>query len=119
MSGHAGPFGAPRAAAREAARRRHPTARAWAPDRARLLRRLAARAEARGARWPRVAAAVVLLRGVTGDDRPGFAHRLGVPEDVLAHLEAGDLPADAVPGRLRGVPGLVDWAWVDAAPPPT
>jgi hypothetical protein len=101
-------------AARAAARQRHPTAHAWAPDRRRLIVRLAERARARGAPWPRVAAAVLLLRGVAGDDRAAFAGRLGVPEPELDRLERGLVPASAVPPRLRAVPDLVDWAWVDA-----
>jgi hypothetical protein len=103
-----------RAESRATARARHPSARAWAPDRVRLLDRLAERARSRGAPWPRVAAAVVLLRGVAGDDVPGFAHRLGVASADLARLERGAAPPSAVPVRLRAVAGLVDWAWVDA-----
>lgn len=98
---------------RQAARARHPSARAWAPDRTQVLLRLAARARARGAPWPRVAAAVVLLRGVAGDDGPTFARRLGVSAGELARLEEGLEPPARVPGGLRAVPGLVDWAWVD------
>ena len=82
-----------------------------------MLERLAGRAAARGAPWPRVAAAVVLLRGVAGDDRATFARRTGLSEADLAGLEAGVVPSAAVPPRLRAVPGLVDWAWVEAADP--
>ena len=103
-----------RAEARQAARRRHPTARAWVPDRTRLVLSLARRAGARGAPWPRVAAAVVLLRGVTGDDVATFARRIGVAEHEVERLEQGEVPAAGVPARLRAVPDLVDWAWVDA-----
>ena len=103
--------------ARAVARSRHPTAWAWVPDRGRLLERLAARAHARGAPWPRVAAAVLLLRGVAGDDRPAFARRVGMSEAVLERLELGLSPASAVPDRLRGVPDLVDWSWVEAPVP--
>lgn len=101
---------------RAAARGRHPTARAWAPDRTRMAERLAGRARARGAPWPRVAAAVVLLRGVAGDDLAAFAARVGVTEQRLARLEAGLEPPAGVPASLRAVEGLVDWAWVDAGP---
>ncbi|HEX6570260.1 MAG TPA: hypothetical protein VF015_13890 [Acidimicrobiales bacterium] len=123
MTGRVVPFGRGPAGDRgggggpDAARSRHPTARSWVPDRARLLRRLADRAQARGARWPRVAAAVVLLRGVAGDDRAAFARRLDLAEADLARLEQGLEPASAVPDRLRAVTGLVDWSWVDGAPP--
>jgi hypothetical protein len=103
-----------RTEARQAARRRHPTGRAWAPDRTRVIVRLAERARARGAPWPRVAAAVLVLRGVTGDDVAAFARRIGVPVDEIEQLERGVVPAAAVPARLRAVPDLVDWAWVDA-----
>jgi hypothetical protein len=104
-----------RAEARAAAGARHPTARAWAPDRERLLERLATRARTRGAAWPRVAAAVVLLRGVAGDDVPSFARRVGVPTAEIVRLERGDAPPSALPRRLRAVAGLVDWAWVASA----
>jgi hypothetical protein len=106
------------AEARSAARARHPTARAWAPGRERLLDRLATRARARGAAWPRVAAAVVLLRGIAGDDAPTFARRVGVTAAELARLERGAAPASALPARLRAVVGLVDWGWVDSGPGP-
>jgi hypothetical protein len=104
------------AEARSAARARHPTARAWAPDRERLLDRLATRARTRGAPWPRVAAAVVLLRGVAGDDVPTFAGRVGVPVAEILRLERGAAPPSALPPRLRAVVGLVDWAWVESEP---
>jgi hypothetical protein len=112
-----GRSGAGSASARAVARSRHPTARAWVPDRGRLLERLAERAHARGAPWPRVAAAVLLLRGVAGDDRPAFARRVGMSEAVLERLERGLSPASAVPDRLRAVPDLVDWSWVEAPVP--
>ena len=104
-------------AARTAARSRHPTARSWVPDRARVLERLADRARARGAPWPRVAAAVVLLRGVAGDDPAAFAARIGLAPALLERLEQGLEPATGVPERLRSVPDLIDWAWVDEPPP--
>jgi hypothetical protein len=103
-----------RSDARAAARARHPAARAWVPDRVRLLERLAARARAHGAPWPRVAAAALLLRGVAGDDLPGFARRIGVAPADLAELERGAMPPRAIPPALRAVVGLVDWTWVAA-----
>ena len=102
---------------RAASRARHPTARSWSPDRARVLERLADRAQARGAPWPRVAAAVVLLRGVAGDEPAAFAARAGLSSGALARLERGLDPPSAVPAPLRTVPGLVDWAWVEEASP--
>ncbi|HET9290123.1 MAG TPA: hypothetical protein VFQ49_03505 [Actinomycetes bacterium] len=80
----------------------------------RLLQRLAERAQDGGASWPRVAAAVLALRGISGDDGPTFARRVGITTSALARLEAGSSPASAVPPRLRAVGGLVDWSWVDA-----
>ncbi|HET8621632.1 MAG TPA: hypothetical protein VFM27_21865 [Acidimicrobiales bacterium] len=102
------------AAARGEARSRHPAGRRWLPDRVRLLQRLAERAQDGGASWPRVAAAVLALRGISGDDGPTFARRVGITTSALARLEAGSSPASAVPARLRAVGGLVDWSWVDA-----
>jgi hypothetical protein len=112
-----GGAGSARAVARDAARARHPTARSWQPDRGRVLARLADRAQARGAPWPRVAAAVVLLRGVAGDEPAAFAARAGLSPAALARLEQGLDPPSAVPALLRTVPGLVDWAWVEETPP--
>jgi hypothetical protein len=100
------------------ARQRHPAARAWRPDRLRLLGRLADRAAARGASWPRVAAAMIVLRGIAGDDPVTFARRLGIPLAALERLEAGGSPGSDVPPRLRAVVGLVDWTWVDGGPSP-
>jgi hypothetical protein len=100
--------------ARAAARARHPAARAWVPDRTRLLERLAARAHTQGAAWPRVAAAAVLLRGVAGDDLPGFARRIGIAPAEQARLERGAVPPTGMPAALRAVVGLVDWTWVAA-----
>jgi hypothetical protein len=104
----------PHGAARAEARTRHPAGRRWLPDRVRLLQRLAERAQDGGASWPRVAAAVLALRGISGDDGPTFARRVGITASALARLEAGLSPASAVPPRLRAVGGLVDWSWVDA-----
>jgi hypothetical protein len=103
---------------RVAARSHHPSGRPWRPDRARLLERLAAAARAGGAPWPRVAAAMLVLRGIAGDDAATFAARLGIGADALDRLESGWVPASTVPARLRSIPGLVDWAWVDGDPGP-
>jgi hypothetical protein len=102
-----------RAEARAEARRRHPAGRGWRPDRRRMLQRLADRAYVGGAPWPRVAAAVVMVRGIAGDDPPTFARRVGVSAATLAGLEAGAEPASSVPGCLRALGGLIDWTWVD------
>lgn len=103
----------PRSRTRDESKQRHPSARGWRPDRRRVLERLAQRATLGGARWPRVAAAVLLLRGIAGDDAPAFADRLGIGLPALERLEGGLSPPDAIPVRLRAVTGLVDWAWVD------
>lgn len=105
-----------RVSVRAAARHRHPSARSWAPDRRLVVERLAARARARGAAWPRVAAAVLLLRGITGDDPAEFAARVGLGVADLVALEQGRTPPAGVPRRLRRVVELVDWGWVDADP---
>jgi hypothetical protein len=102
-----------RSRTRDESKQRHPSARTWRPDRRRLLERLAQRATLGGARWPRVAAAVLLLRGIAGDDAAAFADRLGIGIAALERLEGGLSPPDAIPVRLRAVTGLVDWAWVD------
>lgn len=99
-------------------RQRHPSAKAWRPDRLRLLQRLADRAGAEGAIWPRVAAAMLVLRGIAGDDPVTFAWRVGVPVATLERLESGGSPSSEVPARLRALVELVDWAWVDAGPSP-
>lgn len=99
-------------------RQRHPAARSWRPDRLRLLQRLADGAGAQGAAWPRVAAAMLVLRGIAGDDPVTFAGRVGIPLAALERLEAGGSPSSDVPARLRSVVGLVDWGWVDAGPSP-
>jgi hypothetical protein len=101
-------------AARSLGRQRHPSGRAWRPDRLRLLQLLADRAGSQGASWPRVAAAMVVLRGIAGDDPVTFAGRLGIPLVALQRLEAGVAPSAEVPARLRAVGGLIDWAWVEA-----
>jgi hypothetical protein len=103
-----------RTEARAEARRRHPAGRGWRPERGRMLQRLADRAYVGGAPWPRVAAAVMMLRGIAGDDPPTFARRVGVSSATLAGLEAGAEPASSVPGCLRALGGLVDWTWVEA-----
>ncbi|HKY69076.1 MAG TPA: hypothetical protein VJM49_21990, partial [Acidimicrobiales bacterium] len=60
--------------------------------------------------------AALLLRGIAGDDQSEFAARLGLAVVDLAALEQGRTPPAHVPGRLRRVADLVDWAWVDADP---
>src|SRR5690606_14679694 len=51
---------------------RHP-GRAWRPAHALLAERMAGRAARDGARWPRVAAAALVIRGLAGDDVDAFA----------------------------------------------
>ena len=87
---------------------------AWGPDRALAIRCLAARAARRGARWPRVAAAVTAVRGVSGEDRAGFAARFRLDLPALEALEGGLVPARDVPPFLRHHGAFVDWVWVAA-----
>jgi hypothetical protein len=95
---------------------RHPSGRAWRPDRAVLAERVAQRAAGGGARWPRVAAATLVIRGLAGDDVATFAARLGLATDDVAALERGDVAPSHLPARLRAIEGIVDWQWVDADP---
>lgn len=86
----------------------------WVPDRALAVRCLARRAARRGARWPRVAAAVTAVRGVSGEDRAGFAARFQLDIPALDALEGGLVPARDVPPFLRHHGAFVDWVWVAA-----
>lgn len=95
---------------------RHPSGRAWRPDRAVLAERVAERAGRDGARWPRVAAATLVIRGLAGDEVATFAARLGLAEDEVNALERGEVPPSGVPARLRAIEGIVDWQWVEADP---
>ena len=95
---------------------RHPGRRAWRPDRALLAERMAGRAARDGARWPRVAAAALVIRGLAGDDVNVFATRLGLTHGQVAELERGEVAPQDVPARLRAIEGIVDWRWVDADP---
>lgn len=101
---------------RVASRSRHPSARGWRPDRVLVARHLARRASERGARWPRAAAAALVLRGIAGDDQASFARRLGISVGWLRRIEAGLVPPGELPARLRAIRGFVDWAWVAAEP---
>lgn len=95
---------------------RHRGRRAWRPDHALLAERMAGRAARDGARWPRVAAAALVIRGLAGDDVEAFAVRLGLTHGEVAELERGEVAPHDVPARLRSIEGVVDWRWVDADP---
>ena len=92
-------------AARAEARSRHPAGRRWLPDR--VPAATPGRAgPGRGASWPRVAAAVLALRGISGDDGPTFARRVGITTSALARLEAGRRrPRRCRPAAGGGRPG--------------
>jgi hypothetical protein len=77
-----------------------------------VVRRLAAQAARRGAPWPRVAAAITVVRGVSGDDRMRFAERFRLDVAALDALERGLVPACDVPPFLRHQGAFVDWVWV-------
>ena len=63
--------------------------------------RLADELGLRGARHPRVAAAVLAVRGASGLDQERFARRAGVDVALLRRAEAGDVGRDELPGALR------------------
>ncbi|HET7487020.1 MAG TPA: hypothetical protein VFJ85_03770 [Acidimicrobiales bacterium] len=75
-------------AARDAARRRHPSAR-WPLDVGRMQARIAADLAAAGHPWPARAAALLATRGRLGLDRAAFAELLEVPENAVAAMEEG------------------------------
>jgi hypothetical protein len=83
------------------ARRRHPSARAQRPDLQPLATRLTAGFAHLHLEHPEVAAAAVLARGATGRTIEGFARGHGLAPEVVAAVEAGDVPGDQVPVPLR------------------
>ena len=87
--------------------------RAWVPDRApdRPVGRARRGAAHPGRGWP---PPCCCCAGWPVTIAPAFARRLGVPEPELDRPRAGPRPRSGVPPRLRAVPDLVDWAWVDA-----
>ena len=88
------------AAARAAARSRHPSGR-WSVPVEALRIRVERALAARGVANPAVAAALLAVRGMTGLDREAFARRIGVPVATLAVAEDGSLARDVLPDALR------------------
>lgn len=83
-----------------AARHRHPSTQAPVPP-TRVALRVASLLDRPGVRWPRVAAAVLQLRGTSGLSPDEFAALLGVHADVVRSAEAGEVDADDLPESLR------------------
>lgn len=77
-----------RAAARSAARARHPSS-VWRPDQDRLRDRLAAQLQAGGHPEPMTAATLMSIRGRLGMDRAAFCRLTGVDPAVVSALEDG------------------------------
>ncbi|MGI8794696.1 MAG: hypothetical protein ACR2H3_16235 [Acidimicrobiales bacterium] len=80
---------------REAARGRHPS-QSWAPDHDRLRRALAADLDARGHPWPLFAATILGVRGRLGLDEASFASAIGLSEQGLRAIEAGEAGPEAL-----------------------
>jgi hypothetical protein len=83
------------------ARRRHPSARGSRADLQPLAARLAAGFRHLHLAHPEVAAAAVLARGASGRTIEGFAQGHGLAPEIVASLEAGEVPCDEVPVTLR------------------
>lgn len=84
----------------EAARRRHPSMQPPVPL-ARLTDGVAQVLERPGVQWPRVAAAVLQIRGRSGLSRDELAGRLGIDPDEVRVAEAGECAVDDLPEPLR------------------
>lgn len=89
------------------------------PEVAIAHRRLAADLAAAGRRYPAVAAAALVCRGLLGIDRGALARALGIAPRFLASIEAGIAPGWTVPRRLTSLAPDLDWAaaGVEAATP--
>lgn len=94
------------------ARRRHPSTQ---PPVAvpRVAARVARLLDRPGVRWPRVATAVLQVRGRAGVSPDELAGRLGVHPDVVRSAEAGELAVEDLPLPLRT---HVRRVLIDAAP---
>lgn len=74
---------------------------------------LAGRLDNEGHPWPRLAAALVVLRGRRRWDRGAAAAEMGVDAGALAAIETGTSLEAVTPdwaGRLRRVEAATDWA---------
>lgn len=89
-----------------AARRRHPSTQPPVPA-PRVAARLAHLLDGRGVRWPRIAAAVLEVRGRAGLSPDALASQLGIDPDVLRSAEAGELALAELPPPLRAAVGRV------------
>jgi hypothetical protein len=80
------------------------------------LRALTHRLAGAGARYPALAAALLVARGQQALDRPALAAALGVPVEHVRSLEAGHRPAAHVPHRLAELVADLDWAAAGVLP---
>jgi hypothetical protein len=63
-----------------------------------------------GARYPALAAALLVARGRRALDQPTFAAVLGIPLDHVRSLESGRRPPSHAPRRVAELDDAVDWA---------
>jgi hypothetical protein len=75
-----------------------------------VLAALTERLSGAGARYPGLAAALLVARGRRALDQPGFAIVLGIPLEHLRSLESGRRPPSHAPHRVAEVDDVVDWA---------
>lgn len=80
------------------------------------LRSLTDRLAGAGARYPALAAALLVARGRHAFDRPALAAALGVPVEHVRSLETGNRPAAHVPHRLVELVADLDWAAAGVLP---
>jgi hypothetical protein len=69
-----------------------------------------------GARYPALAAALLVARGRQALDRPAFAAALGLPAEHVRSLESGHRPAAHVPHRLVELVTDLDWSAAGVLP---
>jgi hypothetical protein len=95
---------------------RHPST-AWRPDLDRCRWRLTERLEDDvEAPWPELGAAALIARGTTGLRLEQWAEQVGVDMEIVEAAEAGALPLNAWPRRLRLAvrPPAQEWTSVAA-----
>jgi hypothetical protein len=80
------------------------------------LRALTERLATAGARYPALAAALLVARGREALDRPALAATLGIPVEHLRSIESGRRPAAHVPHRLVELAADLDWAAAGVLP---
>ena len=81
-----------------AVRKSHPSQ--WRPDAGRLRARLELELKRREAKWPEVAAAALVARGMAGVGVEEWARTAGVAAEVVRRTEAGALAPSEVPVTL-------------------